>query len=158
MSNPQQDQDKRNRAYDLRLRGWSYRQIGAEMGVSHVTANEYMAEVTLPLIDEVRKQEVDRMQRYLKALEERVNDGDDKAISLSIKISERLCKMLGADMPQQIQVEKSEITQVDLAIQDLLSRQKASNALRLEAASHLRESQVPSDEPSSDIDSIIGDL
>ncbi len=154
MSNPQQDQDKRNRAYDLRLRGWSYRQIGAEMGVSHVTAmrwiNEYMAEVTLPLIDEVRKQEVDRMQRYLKALEERVNDGDDKAISLSIKISERLCKMLGADMPQQIQVEKSEVTQVDLAIQDLLSRQKASNALRLEQASHLRETQVSPDDSSTD--------
>lgn len=140
MDNNAQHQEKVNKAYDLRLRGWSYRTIGKELGVSHVTAmrwvTDYLAEVTLPLVDEVRKTEVDRMQRYLKVLDERVEDGDDKAVSLAIKVSERLCKMLGADMPTQISVERTETTQMDLAIMDLIARQKAQNELvKGEAAS-----------------------
>lgn len=141
--NKHQEQDKRNKAYDMRLRGMSYRQIGSNMGVSHVTAmrwvNEYMADVTLPLVDEVRKQEVDRMQRYLLVLDARIDEGDDKAVSLAVKVSESLRKMLGIDAPQQISVEKSEVTQVDLAIKDLLASQEAKNKLRLDEASRLRE-------------------
>lgn len=140
MDNKEQLQDRRNKAYDMRLRGMTYRQIGAAMGVSHVSAQkwvkDYLEAVTLPLVDEVRKQEVDRMHRYLEVLDARIDDGDDKAVSLAIKVSERLCKMLGADMPTQVQVEKTETSSVDLAIMDLIQRQKAANELsRAEAAS-----------------------
>lgn len=140
MSNKEQEQDKINRAYDMRLRGKTYRQIGAALGVSHVTAyrwvTEYLSSVTLPLVDEIRKQEVDRMLRYLEVLDARIDDGDDKAVALAIKVSERLCKMLGADMPTQVEVNKTETTSVDLAIMDLIQRQKAANELsRAEAAS-----------------------
>lgn len=140
MSNKEQEQDKINRAYDMRLRGKTYRQIGAALGVSHVTAyrwvTEYLSSVTLPLVDEIRKQEVDRMLRYLEVLDARIDDGDDKAVALAIKVSERLCKMLGADMPTQVEVNKTETTSVDLAIMDLINRQKAANELsRAEAAS-----------------------
>lgn len=148
MGNKEQEQHKRNQAYDLRLRGKTYRYIAAELGVSVGTAHrwvsEYMSEVTLPLVDEVRKQEVDRMMRYLDVLDTRIELGDDKAVSLAIKVSERLCKMLGADMPQQLQVEHTETTQVDLAIQDLINRQKAQNALALDEASRRRESDTRS--------------
>lgn len=156
MDNKEQHQEKINQAYELRLRGKTYRQIGKELGVSHVTAHRWVTEhlesVTLPLVDEVRKQEVDRMMRYLDVLDTRIELGDDKAVGLAIKVSERLCKMLGADMPQQLQVEHTETTQVDLAIQDLINRQKAQNALALDEASRRREAVIESDDRSvSDI-------
>lgn len=156
MDNKEQMQHKRNQAYDMRLKGKSYRQIGMAMGVSHVTAQkwvkDYLAEETLPLVEEVRKQEVDRLLRYLEVLDHRIDAGDDKAVSLAIKVSERLCKMLGADMPTQHIVEQREVTQVDLALQDLIARQAAQNKLRLESASHLRttsEDASSTDTPST---------
>lgn len=165
MDNKEQEQDRRNKAYDLRLRGKSYRQIGTQLGVSHVTAmrwvNDYMSEVTLPLVDEIRKQEVDRMMRYLDKLDDRVNDGDEKAISLAIKVSERLCKMLGADMPTQVEVHKTETSQQDLAIMDLIASQKARSELRKAEATSRRpiddggSETFTSDVLSSDIESIV---
>ena len=141
--NKTQEQDRKNQAYDLRLKGLSYRQIASRMGVSVGTAhrwvNEYLESVTLPMVEQVRKQEVDRLMRYLERLDERIDDGDDKAISIALKISERLCKMLGADMPTQHEITKTETTQVDLALRDLIERQKAQNALRLQDAARLRE-------------------
>jgi transposase len=156
MQNKEQMQANRNKAYDLRLKGMSYRAIGMQLGVSHVTAQkwikDYLAEETLPLVEEIRKQEVDRLLRYLDRLDERIDDGDDKAISLAIKISERLCKMLGADMPTQVEVSKTETTQVDLALQDLINRQKAQNALRLQEAASLRERTTDSASDESVLD------
>jgi transcriptional regulator with XRE-family HTH domain len=149
--NKTQEQDRKNHAYELRLKGMSYRQIASSMGVSVGTAhrwvNEYLEAVTLPMVEQVRKQEVDRLMRYLERLDERIDDGDDKAISIALKISERLCKMLGADMPTQHEITKTETTQVDLALRDLIERQKAQNALRLQDAARLREGT--SDAPSS---------
>ena len=141
--NKTQEQDRKNQAYDLRLKGLSYRQIASRLDVSVGTAhrwvNEYLESVTLPMVEQVRKQEVDRLMRYLERLDERIDDGDDKAISIALKISERLCKMLGADMPTQHEITKTETTQVDLALRDLIERQKAQNALRLQDAARLRE-------------------
>lgn len=153
MTNREQDAERKHTAWDLRTRGYTYRQIASQLGIGHGTAERWCKEVmetkSLPLAEEVRKQEIDRLERYLRALDERIEDSDDKALALAIKVSERLCRMTGADMPTQIQVEKTETTQVDLAIQDLLSRQKAQNALRLADAASLRE--TVSDDMPSDI-------
>lgn len=136
--NKEQEQELRNQAYDLRLRGKSYRQIAEAMhigtGTAHRWVTEYLESVTLPLVDQVRKTEVDRMLRYLDVLDSRIDQGDDKAVSLAIKVSERLCKMLGADMPTVTVVENVEVTEVDLAIVDLIARQKALNELELKNA------------------------
>lgn len=163
MDNETQRQEKLNQAYTRRLKGWTYRQIGDDLGVSHVTARKWVTEhlstETLPLIEEVRKQEYDRMMKILDKLEDRAQDGDDKALGLMLKVSERLCKMLGVDAPQQIQVEKHEVTEVDVAIRELISRQKAQNELRLAEAASLRSDDV-SDEAiaerlNSDVESIV---
>lgn len=132
----------KQQAYDLHLRGKSYQAIADQLGIGKGTAYRWVQDVTddvvLPTTEAIRKREIDRLMRYLDKLDERIEDSDDKAISLAIKVSERLTKMLGVDAPQQIQVEKTETTQVDLAIQDLLSRQKAQNAIRLAEAASLR--------------------
>lgn len=132
MDNDTQRADKINRAYELRLKGRTYREIGEALGVSHVTAlkwvTEHLTAVTLPLVDEVRKQEVDRLTRYLDRLDERVDEGDDKAISLAIKISESLRKLLGVDVPVVTTVEHVEVSALDLDIRDLIDKQNAQNA------------------------------
>jgi transposase len=146
MDNDTQRQEKINRAYELRLSGKTYRDIGARLNVSHVTARKWVTEhlesVTLPLVDEIRKQEVDRLLRYLERLDERVEEGDDKAISLAIKISERLCKMLGADMPTVTVNESVVVSEMDLDIRRLIDAQSALNeeAKRMAAQKGLSDS------------------
>lgn len=139
MDNDTQRADRINRAYELRLRGSTYRDIGERLGVSHVTARkwvtEHLAAETLPLVDEVRKQEVDRLTRYLDRLDERVDEGDDKAIGLAIKISESLRKLLGVDVPVVTTVEHVEVSALDLDIRELINAQNAQNDLRLREAS-----------------------
>jgi len=131
MDNDTQRQAKINRAYELRLSGNSYRAIGQALDVSHVTARkwvtDYLDSVTLPLVDEIRKQEVDRLLRYLERLDVRIDDGDDKAIALAIKISERLCKMLGADMPTVTVNESLVVTEMDMDIRRLIDAQRGLN-------------------------------
>jgi|ERR1044072_122151 transposase len=138
MTNREADQDRKNQAYELRLTGMTYRAIGKAMGIGHGTAErwckEYMEDVKLPLVDEIRKQEVDRLLRYLERLDARIDEGDDKAISLAIKISERLCKMLGADMPTVVVSEKHEVSQMDLDIRRLIEAQNAANAANKDLA------------------------
>lgn len=132
MDNDTQRQDRINRAYELRLRGSTYREIGAALGVSHVTARKWVTEhlenETLPLVDEVRKQEVDRLTRYLDRLDIRIDEGDDKAIGLAIKISESLRKLLGVDVPVVQTVEHVELSVMDMDIRALIDAQRNVNA------------------------------
>ena len=138
MDNDTQRQDRINRAYELRILGRTYREIGEALGVSHVTARKWVTEhlesVTLPLVEEVRKQEVDRLTRYLDRLDIRIDEGDDKAISLAIKISESLRKLLGVDVPVVSTVEHVEVSAMDMDIRALIDAQKNINADRLRDA------------------------
>lgn len=132
MRNDEQTQALRIRAYELRLAGNSWRQIGSALGIGHETARRWVKEhldaTELPLVDEIRKTEVDRLLRYLERLDIRIDEGDDKAISLAIKISERLCKMLGADMPTVTVTENHVVSEMDLDIRRLIESQNARNA------------------------------
>lgn len=132
MRNDEQTQALRIRAYELRLAGNSWRAIGSALGVGHETARRWVKDhleaTELPLVDEIRKTEVDRLLRYLERLDARIDEGDDKAISLAIKISERLCKMLGADMPTVTVTENHTVTEFDLDVRRLIEAQAAQNA------------------------------
>ena len=132
MRNDEQTQALRIRAYELRLAGNSWRAIGSALGVGHETARRWVKDhleaTELPLVDEIRKTEVDRLLRYLVRLDARIDEGDDKAISLAIKISERLCKMLGADMPTVTVTENHTVTEFDLDVRRLIEAQAAQNA------------------------------
>jgi len=138
MVNKERELARKNEAYDLRIRGFSYRQIAAELGISVGTAHRWVAEVValvvLPNVEEIRKQEVDRLMRYLERLDSRIEEGDDKAISIAIKVSERLTKMLGVDMPTVNVVENHTVTEMDLDIRRLIDAQNAANAERKEIA------------------------
>lgn len=138
MVNKERELARKNEAYDLRIRGFSYRQIAAELGISVGTAHRWVAEVVavvvLPNVDEIRKQEVDRLMRYLERLDARIEEGDDKAISIAIKVSERLTKMLGVDMPTVTVNEQHVVTEMDLDIRRLIDAQNAANSAAKEIA------------------------
>lgn len=138
MTNREADQDRKNRAYELRLQGHTYRSIGKLLGIGHGTAErwckEHMESVSLPLIDEVRKTEVDRLLRYLRVLDDRIEEGDDKAVGLAIKVSESLRKLLGVDVPVTQTVEHVEVTALDMDIRRLIDQQNDLNARELQRA------------------------
>jgi hypothetical protein len=138
VENKEQFQARKNEAYELRLRGMSYRAIADELGISVGTSHRWVQEVcelvVLPNVEEVRKQEVDRLMRYLNALDTRIDEGDDKAIGLAIKVSERLTKMLGVDVPVVAITEHHAVTELDLDIRKLIDSQNALNASAKENA------------------------
>lgn len=146
--NNTQRQALRNQAYELRLSGMTYREIGTRLGISHVTAfnwiTEHLADETLPLVDEVRKMEYDRMMRIIERNEEKAIEGDDKALAMMLKTSESLRKMLGADMPTRTETTHIEATPLDASIQSLLDEMADRNAVakRIAANKGMSDSEV----------------
>lgn len=109
-ANPAEQAEKQVRAYELKLKGHSLRDIarimtGEGTKVSHQTvANLIKLECdarVLPLADEVRKQEIDRFDNWLLKLAEQIDEGKQVArnIEVAVKVSERRAKLLGADSP-----------------------------------------------------------
>ena len=154
--NDEQKQVMRIQALELRLQGHSWREVGAEVGIGHETARRWVKELLsaeeMPLRDEVRQTELARMYRWLTKLEAQIEEGNVPAINTALKVSAEIRKMLGADEPTVSVVETREVTEVDIAIRELLDAQSAKNKLRLESASDLRPVDGPSaDDPIADI-------
>jgi hypothetical protein len=55
--------------------------------------------------DEVRKQELDRIDRLQVAVWNRALKGDDKAINTVLRLMERRARLLGLDAAQRVQAE-----------------------------------------------------
>jgi hypothetical protein len=123
-------------AWELRLRGRTYREIGTALGVSHVTAERWVKDCleqkSLPLASEVRKQELDRLTRYLDVLDHKIECGDIQAVALAVKVSESIRKMLGADIPVTSNTVVDQATHAELEIMDLVRQVQARNRTTLE--------------------------
>jgi len=116
--------EREARALEQRRRGLTYEAIGASLGVSrqraHALVQKAIARVELPLVADVRRLEVDRLdamldrawQMYLDdhpfvaqgAILDGVFDARTNmaAGQLLLRISERRAKLLGADAPIQV--------------------------------------------------------
>lgn len=114
------------RCYELRLTGMSLDKIAAETHLSKGTVhNRIQAEIqakVLPLADEVRKLELDRLDRWLAKLDEQITAGETvpRCVEVAVKVSERRARLLGIDAPQQLEATVTEVSQADLEFQELL--------------------------------------
>src|SRR4051812_5657443 len=95
---------RRQKSLDLRIAGVRYRQIAAQLGVSHQTAYRdvqtalgELAAVQAGKADKLRELELERCDKLTVALWPKARSGDEKAVRTVIAVMERRAKLLGLD-------------------------------------------------------------
>ena len=107
--NQSQAAERRQQAWQLRLQGLSYREIGAQIGVSHESVGKYVNDTLAELgaasktsAKEWRAVELARMKEMLKvwypASLEPSLDGA-RAAAVALKLEERISELMGIDKP-----------------------------------------------------------
>lgn len=127
-------------AWELRTKGRSYREIAVALGIGHETARRYVEEVwkekSIPLASQVRAMEYERLTSYLDKLDSKIECADLAAIALAVKISERLCRMTGADIPTTAaNAQVDQVGKTELEIMGLIQQVQARNQATLERIS-----------------------
>lgn len=97
--------ERQGRALELRLAGWTYAQIGAELGISQPAAfklvNRALQQIRAKAAEtseEVLALELQRLDRWLQVADRAVHDGDVNAVAHCLRIQERRAKLLGLDV------------------------------------------------------------
>lgn len=96
------------KALELRRMGLGFEEIGAKLSISTPTAFRYVsrglaaarAQVAASA-DELRAEEISRLDGMLAALWPRARRGEAQAIDRVLKIMERRARMLGLDAPER---------------------------------------------------------
>jgi ATP-dependent Clp protease ATP-binding subunit ClpA len=96
--------EKQRQALELRLKGLNFSEIAKELGYKGAdgawkAVQEAMRKTIQEPADEVRKQEIERLDRMQKALWDRVVGGELEAYPVMLKLFERRAKLLGLDAP-----------------------------------------------------------
>src|SRR5688572_17008970 len=99
----------RDRALELRRDGWTYKAIGAELGVSKTRAYEYVREALEDLAKqahekagEIRAIELARLDEMFKSLWP--NRETPRVADSLLRIAQRRSDLLGLDAPKNVQV------------------------------------------------------
>lgn len=94
---------------ELRRKGKTYRDIAAELHISVSTAHQHVSAAIASIREESNETaeqivavEIERLDRALVALDEKIDDGDTKAIETMIKLQDRRARYLGLDSPTKI--------------------------------------------------------
>lgn len=114
---------RRIQALDMRLSGRSYRQIGAELRVSRQTAyddvqfmiKEYCSETA----EEVRGQEISRLDVLLMAHWEPAKSGNLKSSEMVLKIMGQRARLLGLEQTTVTMTHRHQRAMVDAEITKL---------------------------------------
>lgn len=141
--NKRQDSDAQaaerdERIWQLRLLGLSLRQIAAQVGLTHprvlaILERGYRERVH-PKVDEARTLELERLDDWMVRLAPAIRNGDDRAISTALRISERRARLLGMDAPTRVQAEVEDVTPPP----DLLRRIEAAKVRAAERERQIR--------------------
>lgn len=113
--NPAKTAEQQVAVYELRLKGLSIRKIAAQLGMATSTAQDRLtAEIkdrVLPLADEVRLYEIDRLDGWLARLERQLDDGEspERVVPVLLRVSERRAKLLGLDAPERAEVAVAQL-------------------------------------------------
>ena len=100
--------ERRERALELSLAGRSLRQIGAELGISHSRAGDFIREALAEsaerrgeLADKLRERELRRLERLIASLDPYRED--PAAANTIIRAGERIAKLHGLDAPARLE-------------------------------------------------------
>jgi transposase-like protein len=97
-------------AYEMKIRGMTYRQIAKEIGVSPKTAHKYVNDAleeyiaataeSVEILRTIELQKLDELESVLLPL---ALKGDLQAADRVLKIQERRAKLLGLEAPQKVE-------------------------------------------------------
>jgi len=102
--------ERRQKSLDLRIAGARYRQIGAQLGVSHQTAYRdvqtalgELAALQAKKAEKLRELELERCDKLTLALWPKARTGDERAIRAIVAVMDRRAKLLGLDAPTKLE-------------------------------------------------------
>jgi hypothetical protein len=94
--------EKQYQALELRKAGASYRQIGAQLGVSDVQCHRYVKaalaqiqKLSLESAEEYRALELEKLDNYELRINKQVQNGNFGAIDRALRIIDQRAKLLG---------------------------------------------------------------
>lgn len=129
---------RRREALQYRLTGASYQEIADQMGSDRKAVSRWVREelANIPKLeaDELRQQEVERLDLLTKAVWQHAMAGDPTAIDKALKIIDRRAKLLGLDAPQQVEMSTGDVD-LDSTVTKLLK-----------VAELARENETPDDD------------
>ena len=119
--------------FEMRTQGQTYYQIAQTLKLDPRTVRadveRELEQRVSPKVLEYRELEDARLDRYLDKLSPKIEAGDPKAIQTALNISVRRARLHGLDSPVRIDMIKTEVTQEDLAIQELIREAQMRNAI-----------------------------
>jgi hypothetical protein len=135
--------DKQVEALNLRRAGEDYEEIAQKVGYRAASGAWHAVRAALQRnirepADEVRKLEVDRLDRLLGGIWEKAVAGDGEAIDRVLRIMKRRAELLGLDAPKNLKMEHS--GEVVLLDWDSLVRAVPAEELRDRIADQLERS------------------
>lgn len=130
LQDPRQDQvyvnERRAKVLEMRLQGHSIGTIAATLGISTHLAAAHLANALDGLVvdnaTQLRQLELERLDRMLTALDDGIGNGDPKAVTAAIRISERRAKLLGLDKPIQVEATVVTVDLIDREIERLSAK------------------------------------
>lgn len=106
------NKQKADIAFQLRLRGLSYREIGRQLGVTEQRVHQIIQKELKILterlnsnVEELRTIEDERLNVMLRALMPKAVRGEEAAIDRVLRIMDRRAKFYGLDTPVKQQIE-----------------------------------------------------
>lgn len=101
--------ERQAQVVEMRKRGKTFRQIGTELNISHVTAVRDMQAALRGLRAERSKRtellvtlEAERLDMLFAALVDKALEGDPQVAAVALKIRESYRKLLGLDAPSKV--------------------------------------------------------
>jgi hypothetical protein len=96
-------------ALELRKKGFSYPEIGRQLGVSQAGAFQMVMRVLAAYEDDIKEQvprvrqlELERLDDMLTKLQPKINMGDDRAVNTALNLMARRAKFMGLDAPTEV--------------------------------------------------------
>lgn len=140
--NPARIAAEQEQCFQLKLKGLSIRAIAAKTGIPRSTVQNRLdtayAELVLPLAEESRLLELERLNGWLAKLEQSMDSGEDpvRVVPVALQVSARRAKLQGLDAPQKLEQTVNDTTP-DVRVAALVRAAQEASAADVAAAKGL---------------------